>query len=286
MSDLPVLTTKAQMKTWSRGERGAGRRVGFVPTMGALHEGHLSLIRSARSECGAVAVSVFVNPTQFGPSEDLDRYPRTLHKDCAAASAAGAGAVFAPGVDEMYPAGAETFVMQEMLTSVLCGASRPTHFRGVLTVVAKLLNVVAPDTMYMGQKDFQQTVVVRRMVADLDFPVEVRVCPTVREADGLAMSSRNRYLSSEERRKALCLIDALRACRARFVAGERDGAALRDAMVSRIAQEPAARLDYAEVVDPQRLVSANPAGPDSVAVVAVFIGGTRLIDNLRLGDST
>jgi pantoate--beta-alanine ligase len=140
--------------------------------------------------------------------------------------------------------------------------------------------------MYMGQKDFQQTVVVRRMVADLDFPVEVRVCPTVREADGLAMSSRNRYLSSEERRKALCLIDALRACRARFVAGERDGAALRDAMVSRIAQEPAARLDYAEVVDPQRLVSANPAGPDSVAVVAVFIGGTRLIDNLRLGDST
>jgi pantoate--beta-alanine ligase len=242
-NDPLVIRAKPSMRDWSRAQRAAYRRIGFIPTMGALHEGHRSLIRAARSECDAVAVSIFVNPTQFAPGEDLDRYPRPFEADCNACRAERVDAVFAPPSDEMYPLGSETFVVQERLTGVLCGASRPTHFRGVLTVVLKLLNICEPDVIYLGRKDFQQSVVLRRMIADLDVPVEVRVCPTVREPDGVARSSRNRHLNDEERRQARCLIEALTACRDRFRAGETDPVVLTEVMSKRSGREPAAPLD-------------------------------------------
>src|SRR5579875_3068153 len=228
--------------------RQSGRTIGLVPTMGALHAGHLSLIESARAETGFVVVSIFVNPMQFGPHEDFHRYPRPLERDLELCSRAGVDLVFHPQPEIMYPPGYRTFVEVTDLQEVLCGASRPGHFRGVATVVLKLFNLVQPDRAYFGQKDAQQVRIIQQMVRDLNVPVEIRVCPTVREADGLALSSRNEYLEAEERRQAVVLYRALMEARKRIEAGEREAATVRQTMVEQIASAPGAVLDYAVVV--------------------------------------
>jgi len=257
-----------------------GLSVGLVPTMGALHEGHLSLIRASAAECDRTVVSIYVNPTQFAPGEDFERYPRQLDEDCRLAEQAGATLAFCPTDRDMYPDGTATFVVQEGLTEVLEGAFRPTHFRGVLTVVCKLFNIIPADRAYFGQKDFQQSVVVRRMVLDLNIPVEIRVMPTVREADGLAMSSRNRYLDPEERAQAACLYRALSEAVRLFREGERGAAKLLSAMQDVIADYPLARPDYVEIVDREKLRPVERVDESAIAVLAVRIGDTRLIDNM------
>ena len=262
--------------------RRAGRTVGLVPTMGALHEGHLSLVRAARRETDLVIVTVFVNPTQFGAGEDYEQYPRTLETDVTAAESAGADVVFAPSAEFMYPEGYATHVVQHRLTEVLCGASRPSHFQGVCTVVAKLFNLTQPDVAWFGRKDYQQSVVIRRMAKDLDFPVEIRVCPIVREPDGLAISSRNQYLSESERRQALCLHRALERARELVGSGERRSSVLLDAMRAEIGKSPDARADYVEVVDPETLRAVETIAGGAVAVLAVRFPGARLIDNAIL----
>ena len=264
-----------------------GLSVGFVPTMGALHEGHGSLIRGSVAECDRTVVSVYVNPTQFAPTEDLENYPRSLDCDCELAEAAGADAVFCPSDRTMYPEGFATYVVQEGLTEVMEGRSRPTHFRGVLTIVCKLLNLVPADRVYFGQKDFQQAVVVRRMVRDLGLPTQVRVMPTVREPDGLARSSRNVYLNTEERAQAVCLVQALRRARALFQGGETCGDVLRAEMRTVLDDASLARTDYADLVDPDTLAPVVTATERSIAVLAVRVGDTRLIDNMPMvGDVT
>ncbi|MDH7568114.1 MAG: pantoate--beta-alanine ligase [Armatimonadota bacterium] len=260
--------------------RQQGRRVGFVPTMGYFHAGHLELMRRARAENDLVVVSLFVNPTQFGPNEDFQRYPRDFERDAAMARQVGVDLLFAPPVEEMYPGPQLTWVDVEQLTERLEGASRPSHFRGVATVVAKLFLIVLPDRAYFGQKDFQQLQVVRRMVRDLNFPVAVVPVPTVREPDGLAMSSRNTYLSAEERRAATVLHRALRMGEERIAAGERDAAALGTAMRALIAQEPLVRLDYLSIADPETLEEQERVRLPVVICVAAFVGNTRLIDNV------
>ncbi|MFZ8843443.1 pantoate--beta-alanine ligase [Thermoflexus sp.] len=255
---------------------------GFVPTMGYLHEGHLSLVRRARAENDRVAVSVFVNPTQFGPHEDYARYPRDLERDLRLLEPLGVDLVFVPSVEEMYPPGFQTWVIVEEVSRPLEGASRPGHFRGVATVVAKLFNILQPDRAYFGQKDAQQTVVIRRMVQDLNIPVEIVICPTVREPDGLAMSSRNTYLNPEERRAATVLFRALQAAKARYEAGERDAERLREAMREVIRAEPLARIDYVSVAHPETLQELERVEGPALLSLAVYIGTTRLIDNLML----
>jgi pantoate--beta-alanine ligase len=259
----------------------AGQTVGLVPTMGALHEGHLSLVRRARDENDRVVVSVFVNPLQFGPGEDFETYPRRLEVDIAALAAERVDAAFLPSVTEMYPPGATTRVEVRGLDEVLEAMHRPGHFSGVATVVLKLFNAVRPDRAYFGQKDAQQAAIVGRLARDLDTGVEVRVCPTVREADGLALSSRNAYLSADERRAAIALSRALREANRAWLAGERDPARLSGAMRATLASEPLAAPDYAEVVDPQTFREPGPRS--MLAVLAVRIGRTRLIDNHLLG---
>jgi len=268
------------VRAWQR----EGLRVGFVPTMGALHEGHLSLLRASAAECDRTVISIYVNPTQFAPTEDLAKYPRRLDADCRAAAEAGADLCFCPSDAVMYPDGFATYVVQEGLTGVLEGASRPTHFRGVLTIVCKLLHGVPADRAYFGQKDFQQTVVVRRMVRDLGMPVEVRVMPTVREPDGLAMSSRNAYLNAEERVQALCLSTALKEAQRLYAEGRTDADALREAMRRTIAEAPLARPDYVEIVDRETLEPLQTVTGRAVAVLAVKVGETRLIDNAPFGE--
>jgi pantoate--beta-alanine ligase len=258
--------------------------LGLVPTMGYLHAGHLSLVRQARAECGAVAVSIFVNPTQFGPSEDLARYPRDLDRDLQLLEGELTDLVFVPSLAEMYPAGYGTSVEVRGVTEMLEGAVRPGHFAGVATVVCKLLNIVQPTRAYFGQKDAQQTVVVRQMARDLNLPAEIVVGPTVREPDGLAMSSRNVYLTPEERRAAVALSRALGAAQARYAAGERDAEALRQAMRAVLDAEPLARVEYISAADPltlRELDGAIEAG--ALLSLAVRFGKTRLIDNLVLG---
>jgi len=255
---------------------------GFVPTMGYLHEGHLSLVRRARAENDRVAVSIFVNPTQFGPHEDYARYPRDLERDLRLLEPLGVDLVFVPSVEEMYPPGFQTWVIVEEVSRPLEGASRPGHFRGVATVVAKLFNILRPDRAYFGQKDAQQTVVIRRMVQDLNIPVEIVICPTVREPDGLAMSSRNTYLNPEERRAATVLFRALQAAKARYEAGERDAERLREAMREVIRAEPLARIDYVSVAHPETLQELERVEGPALLSLAVYIGTTRLIDNLML----
>ncbi len=253
---------------------------GFVPTMGYLHAGHLALVRQARAENERVAVSIYVNPTQFAPSEDLSSYPRDLERDLALLREAGTDLVFTPDDSLMYPAGFQTTVTVEQVTQVLEGASRPTHFRGVTTIVAKLFNLVQPTRAYFGQKDFQQTVVVRRMVADLNFNLELVVCPTVREADGLALSSRNKYLTPPQREAATVLSRALRHGLALLDGGERNGRAVQQAMQAMIVAEPLARLDYVSVADPFVLQELDQVGEAALLSTAVFVGQTRLIDNM------
>ena len=260
--------------------RQAGRRIGFVPTMGALHEGHRSLMRAARKGCEQVIVSIFVNPTQFGPGEDFQKYPRMLDADLAACQAEGVDAVFCPPVSEVYPAGSATIVTVKRLTEGLCGAHRPGHFDGVTTVVTKLFNIVQPDAAYFGQKDAQQATVLRRMVTDLLWPIEIVVCPTVREPDGLALSSRNAYLSPAERRQALSLSAALFRARDEILAGQKDVAALVAAMRERIESAGPCGIDYVEIVDADELTPLATARGRCLVALAVRIGGTRLIDNV------
>lgn len=277
--------TKLEVRRAVAAARREGRRVALVPTMGSLHRGHLALIEHAKRNADWVTVSVFVNPLQFGPAEDLDRYPRDLPRDAALCRAHGADLLFAPSVAEMYPAGEpRVAVVPDQGADVLCGASRPGHFRGVLTVVAKLLGIVSPDVAVFGQKDFQQVALIRRMVADLDFATQIAVIPTVREPDGLALSSRNAYLSPSHRQAGLALSGALHLCEQRFAAGESDVEVLRAAMHGVFA---AAGLDpeYVELVDADTLLPVRTAAAGVVCAVAARVGGTRLIDNAVLGSA-
>lgn len=255
---------------------------GLVPTMGYLHEGHLSLVRRARAENNRVAVTIFVNPTQFSPQEDFAAYPRDPARDLALLKQEEVDLVFTPANEVIYPPGFQTYVTVEEVTRPLEGAARPSHFRGVATVVAKLFNIVQPSRAYFGQKDAQQTVVIQRMAADLNFNLEIVVCPTIREADGLAMSSRNAYLSAEQRAAATVLYRALSAAKASFEVGERNGDALRQLMRDTIAAEPLARLDYVSVAHPTTLAELQTVERGALFSLAVFFGHTRLIDNMRV----
>jgi pantoate--beta-alanine ligase len=262
-------------------ERAAGRTVGLVPTMGAFHEGHLSLIRACRADNDYCVVSIFVNPTQFGPGEDLEHYPRRLERDCALAQQLGVDLVFAPSAQDMYPEGFCTWVTVERLTEGLCGRFRPGHFRGVTTVVAKLFNIVQPHRAYFGEKDYQQLLVVRRMVADLNMPVEIVARPTVREPDGLAMSSRNEYLSAEERALAPALYQALQRA-AEAVRSGATGPQAEEIVRRELSRTPQFRLQYVQAVHPETLEPATWAGPPMVIAAAAYLGHTRLIDNIKI----
>jgi pantoate--beta-alanine ligase len=257
--------------------------LGLVTTMGFLHEGHLSLVRRAQAECAAVGVSIFVNPAQFGPEEDLTAYPRDLARDLSQLETLGVDVVWTPRSEDVYPPAYQTWVTVEEITRSLEGSHRPGHFRGVTTVVAKLFHAFQPLRAYFGQKDAQQAAVVRQMTRDLDFPVEIVVCPTVREADGLALSSRNAYLSSEERRAAPVLFRALGASAAAFESGEREADALRNRMAEVLRDEPRARPQYVSVADPERLEELHGRVDRALLSMAVYLGKTRLIDNVIVG---
>lgn len=278
---MRVIATPDEMRAWSRAQRQAGRSVGFVPTMGALHVGHRRLMEIAAARDDAVVLSVFVNPTQFGPDEDLDRYPRTFDADCAMAEEVGVEVTYAPAAATMYPDGYATYVNVERLTQGLCGGSRPHHFRGVTTVVTKLFNAVQPDRAYFGQKDAQQAAVIRRMTRDLDFGIEIVVVPTVREASGLAVSSRNQYLSEDERRRALGLSQGLFAAQALWRAGERSARTLTEAVRERMARSGFA-VDYVALVDADEMTPLDAAADRALLAAAGRLGETRLIDNLIL----
>ena len=276
---MRVLTTVQELLTWSREARKADLKVGLVPTMGALHAGHLSLVRAAKAGCEAVAASIFVNPTQFGPNEDFALYPRTFEADCSLLEAEGVDVVFAPTPAEMYRPNATTFIEVEGLSDRLDGASRPGHFRGVATVVAKLFLAAEPDQAFFGQKDAAQVAVLRRMTADLGLPVEIAVCPIVREPDGLAMSSRNRYLSAEERRQALVLSRAIDQAQRHWHQGETNASQLIESARSLIATEPSVRIDYIAAVDWETLLPAETMQDGTLFAIAAYVGSTRLIDN-------
>jgi pantoate--beta-alanine ligase len=277
-----TLTDVGDVRRCCDDARRAGRTVALVPTMGGFHEGHRSLMRAARADAGLVVVSLFVNPTQFGPGEDLDAYPRDLAGDAAVAAAEAVDVLFAPSVDAMYPTSPRTTVHVDGLTTRLCGASRPTHFDGVATVVTKLLSIVGPCAAYFGRKDAQQLAVVRRLVADLNLPVTVVGCPLVRDADGIALSSRNAYLDAGQRRAATVLHRALAEAAAAVRAGERDPDAVRDRAARTIAAEPGVRLDYAELVDATTVEPAPRLAGELFLAVAAYVGPTHLIDNLGI----
>lgn len=277
-----VITTTDELRSCLAESRSQGKSIGFVPTMGALHAGHLSLVHASCARCDTTVVSIFVNPTQFGPQEDFGRYPRDLAGDLAKLADHDLHCVFAPSDEEMYPEGHQTFVEVTDVSSVWEGAHRPGHFRGVTTVVAKLFNQVMPDIAFFGQKDYQQTVVLRRMVRDLSVPVQIEVCPTVREPDGLALSSRNAYLSPDERQQALALSAGLKQAADLVAAGERDAEVLIEAIRTRCQREPDLKLQYVAIVDPDTLESVTKVLTPSMALVAAYVGSTRLIDNWRL----
>jgi pantoate--beta-alanine ligase len=279
---MKICQTIEEMRAACRLVRGSGRRLGFVPTMGALHEGHLSLVRAGRASCGAVAASIFVNPTQFGPKEDLAKYPRNFERDCQLLEKEGVEVLFAPSVEEMYPAGSVTWVTVEGLSERLDGRSRPGHFRGVTTVVAKLFHIVEPDAAFFGQKDAAQVTIIRRMVQDMNFAVEIVACPIVREADGLAMSSRNVYLNSDQRKQALVLHRSLLRVRKMWEGGERDAARLAAGGREEMAGEKTVRLDYFEIVDASNLDAVADVVGGALVAVAAWVGETRLIDNVLL----
>jgi pantoate--beta-alanine ligase len=285
---MRVCSTIDEMRAACRVLRHDGQTLGFVPTMGALHEGHLSLVRAARASCDFVAGSIFVNPTQFGPREDLAKYPRSLDRDRELLEKEKLDILFAPSVEEMYPAGDSTWVTVEGLSDRLDGRSRPGHFRGVSTVVAKLFHIVDPDIAFFGQKDAAQLAVLRKMARDLNLPVKIVACPIVREADGLAMSSRNAYLDVQQRKHALALHRSLLRLESLWKSGESDAgkllAAGRDEFAPEsLAQQPAVRLDYFELVDPDTLEPVTTAAKGTLAAVAAYLGTTRLIDNVLLG---
>lgn len=279
---MEIVTHTARMKEWSRGCRDRTESVGLVPTMGYLHEGHLSLIRRCRLENERVVVSIFVNPTQFGANEDLSRYPRDPEADSIKCKELGVDVIFMPDVAEIYRPDFQTYVVVEEVSEPLCGAARPGHFRGVATVVLKLFNIVSPSAAYFGNKDYQQLQVIRTMVRDLDVDVRIVPCETVREDDGLAMSSRNVYLSPEERKQALCLYQALTEVQRLFAQGERQPKHLLQAMWDRIDREPDAAVDYISLVHPETLRNMEEMDDRAVAALAVRIGKTRLIDNMLL----
>ena len=279
---MQIITTVLQMQRWFDGVRTHGQRIGLVPTMGYLHDGHLSLVAEARRRTDVVVASIFVNPLQFGVHEDLERYPRDIERDTELLTQAGTDVLFLPDGKEMYPEGYQTTVTVDRVTRGLCGTSRPTHFQGITTVVAKLFNMVKPHVAVFVQKDFQKLVAIRRMVADLNFDIEIVGAPIVREADGLAMSSRNAYLSGAERQAALCLSRGLQAAAAQVERGETDGLRILAAARRIITDEPLARLDYAALVDPDTLEEVTTVRTPALLAVAVHIGKTRLIDNCIL----
>ena len=274
-----ILNTACDMTAFTKAAHRAGKRVGFVPTMGALHDGHLSLVRAAREQCEVVVVSIFVNPTQFGPNEDFAKYPRTFERDRTMLESQNADVIFSPSTAEMYPPGATTWVTVEGLSDKLDGRSRPGHFRGVTTVVSKLFNIVQPDSAFFGQKDAAQVAIIRKMVRDLNFDVQIVVCPIVREKEGLAMSSRNAYLSPEDRKRALVLSRSLRHLQELVEQGETNSAALIAAGKQVIAEEPSVRLDYFEIVDRDTLDPLPNVSSGALVAVAAYVGSTRLIDN-------
>ncbi len=280
---MKIYHSVEEMRSACREARIGGKRLGFVPTMGALHEGHLSLVRTARSSCDLVAASIFVNPTQFGQNEDLSTYPRSFDRDQELLERERVGFLFAPSVEEMYPAGAVTWVTVEGgLGEKLDGRSRPGHFRGVTTVVAKLFHVVEPDAAFFGQKDAAQLAIIRKMVRDLNFGVEVVGCPIVREADGLAMSSRNAYLDADQRIMARALYRSLQCVHRLWASGEKGADKLRAAGCDEIARESGVRLDYFDIVDANTLDAVQDVERGALVAVAAFVGKTRLIDNLML----
>lgn len=279
---MKILDSPDEMHFACAQHRRDGRRIGLVPTMGALHEGHRSLIRAARAQSDVVAVSLFVNPLQFGPKEDLAKYPRMFERDRDSLEAEKVDLLFAPSNDAMYPPGATTFVTVEGLSDKLCGRSRPGHFRGVTTVVAKLFHIAEPDLAFFGQKDAAQAAIIRRMVRDLNLPVRIVVCPIVREKDGLALSSRNAYLSPQQRKQALVLHRALMCVETLADTGEDSSAKLIEAGKQVMADEPGARLDYFELVNPETLDPVGDISHGALVAVAAFIGNTRLIDNVVL----
>jgi pantoate--beta-alanine ligase len=277
---MEILRTIDSVRQWVRAQR--GRPIHFVPTMGYFHEGHLSLMRRARADGGAVIVSIFVNPLQFGPNEDLARYPRDFERDRQMAESVGVEAIFCPTVEEMYPAGYQTEVCVKKLSQLLCGRSRPGHFEGVATVVLKLFHIVTPDRAYFGMKDYQQLRIIQQLTRDMNLPIEIVPCPIVREADGLAMSSRNVYLTPDERAAATVLYRSLQWAQAQYAAGERDAARLRTGVHEQIAAEPLARIDYVAVVDAETLQPIERLERPTLVALAVFFGAARLIDNCLL----
>ncbi len=279
---MQIHTTIPEMRAACRAARQGQKRLGFVPTMGALHEGHLSLVRAARASCDAVAVSIFVNPTQFGPNEDLAQYPRSFERDRLLLEKENVDLLFAPSVEEMYPAGAVTWVTVEGLSQKLDGRSRPGHFRGVTTIVSKLFHIIEPDAAFFGQKDAAQVAVIRRMVRDLNFPVEIVACPIVREADGLAMSSRNMFLDKQQRQQALALHRSLMLVKSAWETGETVASRLAAIGRSEIEREGSVRLDYFEIADPNNLDPLANVSRGALVAVAAFVGSTRLIDNILL----
>jgi pantoate--beta-alanine ligase len=279
---MEIVSDPRDMQAVSQEWRELGQRIALVPTMGYFHEGHLSLMRYGREQAHRLVVSLFVNPTQFGPAEDLSRYPRDLERDASLAREAGADVLYTPAAAAMYPPGYQTYVSVEELSQPLCGASRPGHFRGVATVVLKLFHQVLPHLAIFGEKDYQQLAVIKRMVADLNVPVEVAGRPIVREADGLAMSSRNSYLSPEERKSALCLVQALTRAKELAAAGETRADRILAAVTRIIGAAPHTRLDYAALVDPDTLNHVDTIRGQARLAVAAWVGATRLIDNMLL----
>jgi len=279
---MKVVRSVAEMKALAREWRRQGKRIGLVPTMGYLHEGHLSLVRTSKGRADVTAVSIFVNPTQFGPNEDFQKYPRDLEKDTAYLEQGGADCLFTPAAADVYPPGYRTFVEVTGLQDKLCGRSRPGHFRGVATVVLKLFEIVRPDLAFFGAKDAQQVLIIRRMATDLDLDLEVVTCPIVREPDGLALSSRNAYLGPDERTAARALSTSLRWAERAAAAGERDAARLVAGIRAVLEAEPLARIDYVEAVDPGSLEPVAEVRGEVLIALAVFIGPTRLIDNILL----
>lgn len=277
---MKIVRTVQEMQKQAETLRRQGKTIGFVPTMGYLHEGHLSLIREARQRADKVVLSIYVNPTQFGPNEDLEKYPRDFEKDEALASQEGVDIIFYPTNEEMYPQGYVSFVEVEKITGVLCGASRPHHFRGVTTIVSKLFNAVKPHFAVFGQKDAQQSIVIKRMVHDLNFDLEIIVAPIVREPDGLAMSSRNVYLSAEERQDALSLSQSLKLAQQLIDEGERDAGTIRDQIVNLIDSRATSKIDYVEIVSADTLETVKQLSGNILIALAVFVGKTRLIDNI------
>ncbi|MHC5059566.1 MAG: pantoate--beta-alanine ligase [Planctomycetota bacterium] len=280
---MELANTIESVRRYVAAARAKAKSIGLVPTMGALHAGHISLIEAARQKCDFVVVSIFVNPTQFGPGEDFQRYPQGLEGDMKICTAAGVALVFAPAADEMYARENITWVNVEKLTQNLCGRSRPGHFRGVTTVCAKLFNIVLPDAAFFGQKDAQQAIVIKRMVADLNMPLQIVVCPTVREPDGLALSSRNQYLNAEERDDALLLSESLRQCEKLIAQGQRDCNTLIEAMHKIITRSSRIKIEYISIVDTETLADIDIIKGRALVALAAKIGSTRLIDNIFVG---